>query len=247
MSIIILQHAENNVGGAGRLAACFRDHGFRLDIRRPDLHGTDRLLGVPADLDNVHGLVILGGPQMVTDIEKLPWMAAEVELVKAAHAAAVPVIGICLGAQLIAHALGGKVDWKEKPAFGMQTLSLNVTGQTDALVSGMQWNHPQFFSCSQEVKQLPPGSSNLGSAPGTSNAIFRVGMRTVAFQFHPECDRPQLDALLGSGGEGMAKAGLTLQEGTAQVEKAYGTYARVNDRLCVNLITYMFNLGLRTM
>lgn len=240
MSIIILQHSDTNIGGAGRLAAALRDHGFPLDFRRPDMNGLNPDTGIPSDLDDVHGLVVLGGPQMVTDIDKTPWLAKEAELIKSAHEAGIPVIGICLGAQLIGHALGGKVDWKEKPAYGMQRVSLNPAGQTDTLVAGIQWNHPQFFSCSQEVKQLPPGAMNLGSAPGTQHAVFRVGLRTVAFQYHPECDRPQLDEFVKNGGDAMAKAGITAAEATSQIEANYAAYARLNDRLCTNLIHYLF-------
>jgi len=251
MSIIIFQHSPTQVGGAGRLATTLRDNGFKLDFRRADLHPADPALGVPADLDNVHGVVILGGPQMVTDIENLPWLAAEAAFVKSAHEAALPVIGICLGAQLIAKALGGVVDWKDKPAMGMQPLSINPLGQTDVLFGGIQWQHPQFFSCSQEIKQLPTGATVLATAAGgassspTPIAAFRVGVRTVAFQYHPECDRPQLEALVASSAAGMAKAGLSSGDVMAQVDAHYSTYARVGDRLALNLVTYLFPLTLR--
>lgn len=53
--------------------------------------------GVPTDLDNVHGLIVLGGPQNVTDVEKYPWMQQEVKLIQQAHAKELPIVGICLG------------------------------------------------------------------------------------------------------------------------------------------------------
>lgn len=243
MPIIVFQHSDT--GGPGRLGATFRDHAFSLDIRRPDKHGMDPKLGIPADLDNVHGIISLGGPQMVTDIATLPWLAAEAAMIKSAHEAGIPVIGICLGAQLIGHALGGQVDWKDKPAMGMQTQSINVSGQVDTLLNGIMWNHPAYFTCSQEVKKLPPGAMNLASAPGTPHAIFRVGLRTVAFQSHPECDRPMLDALIKDDSDALAKAGLTRGDVTAGIEQHYGIYARMGDRLSLNLATYLFPLSMR--
>lgn len=250
MSIIILQHSDTPTGGAGRLATTLRDNGFPLDWRRADLQHP--LTGVPADLDNVHGLLVLGGPQMVTDVDKLPWLAAEVQFILAAHNAQLPIIGVCLGAQLIAHALGGKVDWKEKPALGFHTLSLNPLGQTDVLFSGIQWQHPQFFSCSQEVKQLPPAAITLASAASadgnlTANAAFRVGLRTIGFQYHPECDRPQLDALVASSGDALTKAGANPADIARQIDAGYDTYARMGDRLALNLVTYLFPSHLRRM
>lgn len=239
MPILILQHSDH--GGPGRLGACLRDHGFRLDFRRPDQHAADPRKGVPPDLDGVQGLVILGGPMMVTELDKTPWMQAEAALIEQAHETRVPMVGICLGAQLIAQTLGGEVDWKEKPMIGMSRVSVNTTGQVDTLFAGIAWYHPQFFSCSQEVKQPPPGSTLLASAPGTPNAAFRVGLRTAAFQYHFECDRPMLDQLgketCGSAGD---KACTTTGDLAGQFDRDYETYGRLSDRLCVNLVTYLF-------
>jgi GMP synthase (glutamine-hydrolysing) len=238
MPIIVFQHSD--LGGPGRLGATLRDHGFSLSVRRPDLHGTCRAAGVPTDLDDVQGVVVLGGPAMVTDIEQLEWMRAEAAFIKAAHDAALPVIGICLGAQLIAHALGGKVDWKAKPAVGFEEVAINVPGQTDTLISGVPWVHPQLFTCSQEVVQLPAGSALLASSASTKNAIFRVGVRTFATQFHFECDRPMIDAEFAGSAQAATKAGVSSADLKSQTDIAYANYARIGDRLCVNLATYCF-------
>lgn len=238
MSIIVLQHSES--GTPGRLGATLRDHGYRLDIRRPDLKDK-----VPTDLDDVHGLLIMGGPQNVTDIGGLGWMQREVELIKRASDAQLPVIGICLGAQLIAHALGGEVGPREKPSIGFSTVHLNTAGQVETMLSGLAWDHPQVFSCGQEIKALPPGAQLLAGAEGIKHVIFRAGLRTYGFINHFECDREMIAALMKSSEREMAAAGTTPGGVAAEVEASYAVYARQSDRLCVNLATYTFPLRRR--
>lgn len=114
--IIVFQHSDS--GSAQRLGATLRDHGLDLECCRPDHPVSRTNRGVPVDFDGVRGIVILGGPQNVTDMDKHEWMRREAEYVKAAHAMELPVIGICLGAQLIAQALGGSVGYRAAPALG---------------------------------------------------------------------------------------------------------------------------------
>lgn len=238
MTILVLQHSD--IGGPGRLGATLRDHGFKLDVRRPDKFGTDSVKGVPADLDNVQAVVVLGGPMNVTDIATLPWMQAEAKLIVEARAAELPVIGICLGAQLIAHALGGEVGKREKPAVGLLPVVLNITGQTETMLSGIPWNHVGLFSCGQEVKKLPPGATLLASTKQTPVQVFRAGLRTYGFMQHFECDKPMAEALLGSERRMVEESGGTPGELKAQLDQGYEGMARLGDRLCVNIVNYCF-------
>ncbi len=240
MAIIAFQHSDK--GGPGRLGATLRDHGFKLDIRRPDLANGK---GVPPDLDDVEGIVILGGPQNVTDIEKYPWMQAEVALIKAAHAAELPIIGICLGAQMIAHALGGKVAPREKPAIGFYPVNITVPGQTETMMAGIPWEHPQVFSCGQAVATLPPGAVLLAGTKTIPVQAYRVGLRTFGFLYHFECDRGGIDELMKECKRGMEVCGTTTGEVKVQADQQYANFARVSDRLCVNLATFCFPLERR--
>lgn len=244
MSILVFQHSA--IVGPGRFAATFRDHGFRLDIRRLDLPADHPVNVVgkatggwcPPDLDNVQGILTLGGPQNVG--ESHGWMERECELIREAHRRELPVIGVCLGSQLIAHALGGEVGKMERPEVGFQTVSLNPAGQTDTLLAGVAWDCPQYQSHGYEVKRLPDGATLLGSSKQCKVQIFRAGLRTIGFQFHPECDRMMLDALIASDKDWLASAGITAQEIESQCDRHYGMYARMADRLCVNLATFAF-------
>jgi GMP synthase (glutamine-hydrolysing) len=244
MAIIIFQHGDRL--GPGRLGATLRDYGFTYDIRRPDLHPGSHTRGVPKDLDDVHAVVILGGEQNVTDIERYPWMQEEAELIRKAHAAMVPIVGICLGAQLIAHALGGQVGPKETPDRGFRTLRLNPTGQTEAMLAGIPWSHPQVFACGQEIKQPAPGSIVLGSTETAKIAAYKVGLRTYGFLFHFECDAPMVKDMVGidcttiagSNGHGAHHASPTAE---------YMAFARCADRLCVNIATLLFPLRRRVL
>jgi GMP synthase-like glutamine amidotransferase len=101
---IVLQHVEAE--GPGRIVPVFRDFGIPIDLRR--LYKGDE---VPTDLDEVRCLIVLGGPMGVSDIGKgqYPFLEREVETLKRMVQRDRPVLGICLGAQLLAHAAGARV------------------------------------------------------------------------------------------------------------------------------------------
>jgi GMP synthase-like glutamine amidotransferase len=101
---IVLQHVEAE--GPGRVVPVFRDFGIPVEVRR--LYRGDE---VPSDLDEVRCLVVLGGPMGVADIgsAKYPFLEKEVEIIKRVVQRDRPMLGICLGAQLLAHAAGAKV------------------------------------------------------------------------------------------------------------------------------------------
>lgn len=239
MPILVLQHSEH--GGPGRLGLTLRDHGLRADIRR-----IDRNDPIPGDLDDVQGLVILGSPDNVTEIAATPWMQAEAELIRKAHAAQLPTVGICFGAQLIAHALGGTVAPKTTgPDVGFFPLSINTIGQVETILAGMPWNHHTLFSCGQEITQLPPGATLLASTRTTKNACYRIGIRTFGFIFHFECDRPMTEQLIAASSDLSLKASKSSSDLAGEIDRHYTTFARISDRLCVNLATTLYPLSRR--
>src|SRR5690349_24885729 len=107
---VILQQVPHE--GPGRIVPVFRDYGIPTEVRR--LFKGDE---VPTDLDELRVLVVLGGPMGVAEVGSNlhPYLSAEVELLKRMIAHDRPVLGICLGAQLLAHAGGAKVYPNAKP------------------------------------------------------------------------------------------------------------------------------------
>lgn len=139
------------------------------------------------ELQSVAGAIITGSHAMVTDKE--PWSEALAAWLRAAVAAQVPILGICYGHQLLAHALGGEVD--NHPAgleIGTVSISLNDNAAQDALFSQM----PARFSAQvvhrQSVRTLPPGATLLGGNEFEPHQAFRVGVSAWGIQFHPEFD-----------------------------------------------------------
>lgn len=237
MAIIVFQH--HDIGLPGRLGVTLRDHAHRLDIRM--LHEGD---SVPPDFDNVSGVISLGGPQNVGDPEdKAPWMLREMEYLREAHERAIPVVGVCLGAQLLAAALGGDVGPMDQPEIGFHTIHINHVGQTDTLLAGVAWDAPQFCHHGHEVKSLPDGAAALASSKRCKIQAFRVGMRTYGFQYHFEADQPIIRKLINAARDDMHRAGYTEDEIEQQMEKRYPTFARLADRLCVNIAAYLMPTG----
>jgi GMP synthase-like glutamine amidotransferase len=232
-TIIVFQHGD--LEGPGRLGATLRDHGFRLDIRRPDRDGVG---AVPPDLDNVHGVISLGGAMNVGDAA--PWLAREMEFLAAAHERSLPVIGVCLGAQMLAAALGGKVEKMARPEWGLAPVSLTVPGQTETMLAGIPWEVHQFHAHGREVTELPPEAVLLASSAGCKVQAYRCGLRSFGFQYHFECDRPAIEGYARRDGEMLARAETSVEAVTRQLDGHYAMFARAGDRLCVNVAMYAF-------
>ena len=166
----------------GHAGPALREAGAELDER---FLRTGDPLPAPSDAD---GIVVLGGEQTAPD----PALAAQAALLRDATAQGVPVLGVCLGAQLLAHAHGGEVrklarrhlDWLPLvplPAAGGDP----VLGSLPAGAAGVHWNEDGFA--------LPANAVELLRSPAGTGEGFRIGERSWGVQFHPELDGPAID------------------------------------------------------
>lgn len=235
-TILVFQHGPSQT--PGRLGMTLRDHGFKLDIRRVDLPTDQGGHSVPTDLDNIHGVITLGGTQNVDDPH--PWMAKELDFLKAAHEAQLPLFGICLGHQLIAKALGGEIGKMDEPEAGFCPVDIQVPGQTHPILAGMPWRHHQFQTHAHEVKALPAGATLLASSDRCKVQAFTAGVRTFGFQFHMELDRPAIDTFLKEQAGLFTNAGLDANAVSNQADKHYEMFARASNTLALNITTLGF-------
>jgi GMP synthase-like glutamine amidotransferase len=261
---VILQHVPHE--GPGRIVPVFRDFGIKLDIRH--LYKGDE---VPSDLDEVKTLIVLGGPMSVGDIgnAKYPFLAKELDLLKRAVAIDRAVLGICLGAQLHAHACGAKVYPNMKasvapdgpptpaPEFGWLPVTFPFPGGTEPIVMGahdgwmaFHWHYDTFdlpklpAPATAPPSPAPPppaGNALLSSSRLCKNQAFRFKNRLFGFQYHIEFTPEDINAVLSAGKEEVVK--VLGPQGEQQVrqdtEKCYKTYARIGDRILRNFVQFL--------
>lgn len=175
---VVLQHVPHE--GPGALAGAIRETG--ADMRIVRIHDGDEVPS-PGDLGSMRGLVVMGGPMGVHDA--LPWLAAERALIRAAVEEGRPVLGVCLGAQQLAAALGAEVVRGPGPECGVGEVHLTAAALSDPVFGGaptplpcVHW-HGDTFS-------LPEGAVRLAGNEAYENQAFRVGARAYGLQFHVE-------------------------------------------------------------
>ncbi len=237
MAILVFQHEP--MEHAAQLGDVLTKHGHTLRVVRFYDGGQ-----VPNDLDDVDGLVIMGGNMNVDETEKHPYLLPEMAFIKRVHEANKPVIGVCLGAQLIAVALGGEVGPMDKVEIGFKPIKQSFFGTIDTIYAGIPWDHIQFHWHGQEVKKTPPGGTPLpltGSA-GCKVQSFKVGMTTYGFQYHFEYDRAELEEMFT---DSFIREHVTVEELRAQVDQHYENYRRLGDRLCERLAMCLFPVSRR--
>jgi GMP synthase (glutamine-hydrolysing) len=172
----------------GHAGEAIRAAGVELDERH--LRAGDPLPRV----EEVDGVLSLGGDQSVRDIDRDPMLAAEAEFLRASVARGVPVFGVCLGAQLLAHALGGRVSRLPRRMICWTPIEALPAAAGDPVVGALppgamalHWNEDGF--------EPPPGAVELLARPaGGTVEAFRYGPCAWGVQFHPEVDPEGLDS-----------------------------------------------------
>lgn len=238
MALVVFQHAAFET--AARLGETLRDFGHRLRVI--ELYKGQAL---PVDLDDVDGIVSLGGPMNVDQGAQYEWMAGEMELIAQAHSVDIPIVGICLGAQLIAKALGGEVGAMEQPEAGWHPVKEAFPGQIDPMLAGLPWSSWQFHLHGQEVKKLPDDATGLSGSQACRTQAFKVGLTTFGFQYHFEWTREVMEMVIGRHQEMMGKAGVTADAIAQETEQHYPMYRHLGDRLCENLAGLLFPIDRR--
>ncbi len=236
MSLVVFVHVKHE--HPAELGSILQKQGHRL--RQVNLYAGDP---VPPDLDDVDGVISMGGPMNVDEADQHPWMEHELAYLKAAHEAGVPIVGVCLGSQLLAAALGGEVAAMEKPEIGWAPLKLAFPGTTDSMYAGMGWQSVQFHIHGQEVTKLPPDAVGLAGSAACKNQAFRVGLTTYAFQYHFEWNRADLEVMMAD--PFITKSGFSPEEILQQAQAYYDDYRRLGDRLCHAIATQLFPLDKR--
>jgi GMP synthase-like glutamine amidotransferase len=140
-------------------------------------------------LEELRGLVVMGGPMGVSDTDSHPYLAAELELLARAVAADLPVLGVCLGAQLLAAALGGTVYRGAQPEIGPGTVMLSDAGRADPVLGAADRTELPVMHWHQDTFELPAGAVRLAGSDLYPNQAFRMGARAYGLQFHVEVDR----------------------------------------------------------
>jgi GMP synthase-like glutamine amidotransferase len=180
MRVHWLQHAEHE--GLGCIEPWLLERGHRVRGTRLQ-RGED----LPA-VDDFDWLIVMGGPMNIYEHDRHPWLIREKFLIRDACVKKKQVLGICLGSQLLADVLGGKVSQNDEPEIGWFDVSLNDEARQSRLFSDFP---DQFaaFHWHGDTFQIPPGATSLMSSAACARQAFSWGEgRVIGLQFHLEVE-----------------------------------------------------------
>ncbi|HTL69656.1 MAG TPA: type 1 glutamine amidotransferase [Candidatus Eisenbacteria bacterium] len=143
--------------------------------------------------ESLRAVVVMGGPMNVYEEEKHPFLKAENDFIRRAVDARVPYLGVCLGSQLLAKALGARVYKAAKPEVGWMDVDLSPAAARDAFFGGVRSKKLKVFQWHEDTFDLPPGAVHLASSPDVPNQAYAVDGLFWGLQFHVEVDRPLLE------------------------------------------------------
>jgi GMP synthase (glutamine-hydrolysing) len=197
--VLVLQHTPEETLGSIAAVLTHRGHEFRY---------VKGYAGetIPPVLEE-DGLVVLGGPQSAYEQDRFPFLAAEVRLITATLDAGKPILGVCLGCQLLAAALGARVGRGREKEIGWFPVQLHVDLRGDPLFGDLGRTFTPLH-WHGDVFDLPKGALELGHSARTRYQGFRYGSAVYGLLFHLEVTDELVRAMVGGFGDELKAAGL---------------------------------------
>jgi GMP synthase (glutamine-hydrolysing) len=220
--VLVLQHVEGE--GSAAIGEALRARGLEERVVR-----VDRGDRVP-DLDGARALLVMGGPMGVYEADRFPHLRDEIRLIARAVAAGIPVLGVCLGSQLVAAALGARVARAPAREIGWREVRLREAANADALLGG---SPPTFVPLHWhgDVFDLPPGAIALASSDQTEHQAFRFGARTWGLLFHLEMGVPEVEGMATRFAADLAAAALDRDDVVGPAEARLAALAPIRSRV----------------
>jgi GMP synthase (glutamine-hydrolysing) len=221
--ILVLQH--HPVENLGAIADALEEAALAWQyVRVFDGHP------IPKDVKGLGGLIVMGGAESVYQLDRYPYLRNEMALIESALAADKPILGICLGSQLLAAALGSEVRRGEHREIGWYPVRLSAGAQDDRLMRGLP---PEFVAVHwhSDVFDLPQGAVALASSDRTPVQAYRYGAKAYGLLFHAEMTREILTALVGEFGEGLKRAGIDGDAMVVAAERYLPALGKIGDTI----------------
>jgi len=177
---------------------------------------------------------VMGGPMSVNDEAEFPWLIAEKQAVRDVIARGIPVLGICLGSQLIASALGARVYRNPVKEIGWFPIQ-RVTSPAQSFEFPQEMT---VFHWHGETFDLPPGATHLAKSDGCRHQAFRIGQHVIGLQFHLEMTADALRGMVAHGRSDLTPGPYVQTESDllSAPEWQYKSGHRVMDQLLTSLI-----------
>ncbi|SFN21917.1 type 1 glutamine amidotransferase [Dokdonella immobilis] len=187
--LLVFQHVAAEP--LGTLDPLIRRRGHRIKFvnfeRQPEAR---------PNMDRYRGLIVLGGPMNVEEQAARPHLRTELAVIEQALAQGKPVLGICLGAQLLAHALGALISRSAQTEIGWYELETHAEGAADPVMASFGTRLP-VFQWHSRTFAIPHGAVHLARTASCAHQAFRYGSNAYGFQFHPEVNQALIERWLG--------------------------------------------------
>ncbi len=208
-TVLVLQH--NECEGLGTIADALQ--GEKIAARHIKTYQGQP---VPEEMGEAAGLIIMGGPMGVYEEQRYPFLREEMRLIEDSLRQDRPVLGVCLGSQLLASALGAVVTKGRRKEIGWAPVRLSDTALTDRLWSGLEQSFVAYH-WHGDVFDLPPDSVPLASSDLTACQAFRHGRTAYGFLFHMEVTGEIVRNMVAAFADELLEAGL---EGAAILQES---------------------------
>lgn len=223
--ILIIKHIE--IEGPGSIEDFFRNTAWGLRIIELSRGGR-----LPANFNEIEAIISLGGLMNVYEEDRFPFLKYECDLLKQAIKEEIPILGICLGAQLLAKACGARIKKAQTKEIGWHKVNLTEAGRNDPLFKNLP-AQLDVFQWHEDTFEIPEGGLHLAESISCANQAFRFGRNAYGIQFHIEVAPDMIESWINKY---VKKEAIEFDTEDMLIEsrKIMGIFKKQSDMVCLN-------------